>query len=175
MKYIFCCLLLGIMYMVRGQEPHRRDTLPFGEWRNEIVRAPVLTGGSQPIIIVPNRGQYCFDKLLYLKMTIGRMSAEQCAYLDTHNGLTGVLPPSRSGGAITEIMPELDNFSFNVTSMKGNAYMYKNQESKDGIEHWVFTGNTQTYQYQTPTSASPGGGTGLVRKAETRGYCDNKI
>jgi len=26
--------------------------VPFGEWRNEITRAPVLTGGSQPIIIV---------------------------------------------------------------------------------------------------------------------------
>jgi len=175
MKYIFCCLLLGMVCTVQGQEPHRRDTVPFGEWRNEITRAPVLTGGSQPIIIVPNRGQYCFDKLLYLKMTIGRMSSEQCVYLDTHNGLSGALPPSRSGGAVTEIMPELDNFNFNVTSMKGNAYMYKNQKSKDGIQHWVFTGNTQTYQYQTPTSANPGGGTGLARKAETRGYCDNKI
>jgi len=136
---------------------------------------PVLTGGSQPITIVPNRQQYCFDKQLYLKMKVGRLDAEQSIYLDTHNGLTGILPPSSHGGAVMEIMPEIENFNFTVMSMKGNVYMYKNQKGKNGIEHWVLTGNTQNFLYQSPTATSPGSGAGLARKSERRGYCDNKI
>jgi len=134
----------------------------------------VLTGGSQPIIIVPNRQPYCFDKQLYLKMAVGRMSTEQSIYLDTHNGLTGILPPSRSG-AVLDIMPEIEHFNFTVMSMKGNVYIYKNQKGKTGIEHWVHTGNTQNFLYQSPTLTSPGAGAGMARKAERRGYCDNKV
>ena len=175
MRYILI-LLLGIATTVQAQDPHRRhDTIPFAQWQQEITRAPVLTGGSQPIIIVPNRQPYCFDKLLYLKMAIGRLSTEQSIYLDTHNGLTGILPPSRSGGAITEIMPELENFSFSVMSMKGNVYMYKNHKGKNGIEHSVYTGNTQNFLYQSPTLSSPGASAGMARKAERRGYCNNKV
>src|SRR5882724_4152950 len=111
---IACCLLLGVWGDLQAQPPPRRDTLHFAQWRQEITRAPVLTGGSQPIIIVPNRGQYCFDKQLYLKMKIGRLDAEQSIYLDTHNGLTGILPPSPHGGAVLEIMPEIENFNFTV-------------------------------------------------------------
>lgn len=168
--------LLTLPITVHAQDPHRhRDTIPFMNWQQEITRAPVLTGQEQPIIIVPNRGQYCFDKLLYLEMHIGRMNTEQCAYLDTHKGLTGILPPSRSGGAVTEIMPELENFNFSVTSLKGNVYVYKNHKSKDGIERDVFTGNTQTFQYQNPVSAGNASTGGLMRKSEVRGYCGNKI
>jgi len=167
-------MLLGMVCMVRGQERHRRDTVPFGEWRNQIVRAPVLTGGSQPIIIVPNRGQFCFDKRLNLKMTVGGRMAEQCAYLDTHNGLTGILPSSRQGIPVTQIMPQLDNFSFTVMSMKGNIYSYKNARGRgDVIEHWVRTGNTQSFLYQSPTQS--GAGAALARKSESRTYCDGKI
>jgi len=46
------------------------------------------------------------------------MSTEQSIYLDTHNGLTGILPPSRSG-AVLDIMPEIEHFNFTVMSMKG--------------------------------------------------------
>ena len=155
--------------------PPRRDTTHFAQWRQDITRVPVLTGGSQPITIVPNRQQYCFDKQLYLKMKVGRLDAEQSIYLDTHNGLTGILPPSSHGGAVMEIMPEIENFNFTVMSMKGNVYMYKNQKGKNGIEHWVLTGNTQNFLYQSPTATSPGSGAGLARKSERRGYCDNKI
>ena len=169
-------LLLAVAATAHAQDPHRRrDTIPFGQWQQEITRAPVLTGGSQPIIIVPNRQPYCFDKLLSLKMTIGRLSTEQSIYLDTRNGLTGILPPSRSGGAITEIMPELENFTFTVMSLKGNVYIYKNQKDKNGIGHLVRTGNTQNFLYQSPTLTNPGAGAGLARKAERRGYCNNKV
>lgn len=163
--------------MVKGQDPHRRDTVPFGEWRNEITRAPVLTGGSQPITIVPNRGRYCFDKRLNLKMMVGGRMAEQCAFLDTHNGLTGILPSSRQGRPITQIMPQLETFSFSVMSMKGNIYSYKNGKGMNGgpMEHWVRTGNTQSFLYQSPTQSSPGAGTALARKSESRTYCDGKI
>jgi len=133
MKYVMICCCLLLVSLVNGQERHRRDTVPFGQWKEEITRVPVLTGGSQPIIIVPNRQQYCFDKQLYLKMQVGRMDAEQSIYLDTHNGLTGILPPSR-GGAVLDIMPEIEHFNFTVMSMKGNVYIYKNQKGRTGIE-----------------------------------------
>lgn len=174
MKYVMICCCLLLVSLVNGQERHRRDTVPFGQWKEEITRVPVLTGGSQPIIIVPNRQQYCFDKQLYLKMQVGRMDAEQSIYLDTHNGLTGILPPSR-GGAVLDIMPEIEHFNFTVMSMKGNVYIYKNQKGRTGIEHWVHTGNTQNFLYQSPTATNPGSGAGLARKSERRGYCDNKI
>ena len=175
MRYILI-LLVCVATTIQAQDPHHRhDTIPFAQWQQEITRAPVLTGGSQPIIIVPNQQPFCFDKLLYLKMAIGRLSSEQSIYLDTHNGLTGILPPSRSGGAIMEIMPELENFTFTVMSMKGNVYIYKNQKGKTGIEHWVRTGNTQNFLYQSPTLSGPGVSAGLARKAERRGYCNNKV
>ncbi|HVW60900.1 MAG TPA: hypothetical protein VHC48_12710 [Puia sp.] len=176
MKYVLILLLCAGM-AARGQNPPRRDTLHFAQWRQEIVRVPVLTGGSQPIVIVPNRGQYCFDKQLSLKMTVGHHDAEQNVYLDTRNGLTGILPPSSHGAAVLEIMPQMENFTFTVMSMKGNIYMYKNQKSKSGIEHWVRTGNSQNFLYQSPTMSAPSGGAGvaLARKAESRTYCDGKI
>jgi hypothetical protein len=175
MRCLLFCVLSSVWGNLYAQNPPpRRDTIRFAEWRQEITRAPVLTGGSQPIIIVPNRQPYCFDKQLYLKMKVGRLDAEQSVYLDTHNGLTGILPPSSHGGAVVEIMPELENFTFTVMSMKGNVYMYKNQKSKRGIDHWVRTGNTQNFLYQSPTATRPAGAD-MLRKAEMRAYCDNKI
>jgi hypothetical protein len=172
---LFCCLLLGIGTSLHAQDPHRHDTIPFGEWRQEIVRAPVLTGGSQPIIILPNTQPFCFDKRLDLKMAIGHTSTQQFAFLDTRNGLSGTLPPSR-GSAVEEIMPEIDHFTFTVMSLKGNVYTYKTQKGKqDALEHWVSTGNTQNSLYQSPTASNPGSGVALVRKSEQRVYCGNKI
>lgn len=175
MRCLLFCVLLSVWGNLYAQDPpRRRDSIHFAQWRQEITRAPVLTGGSQPIIIVPNGQPYCFDKQLYLKMKVGRLDAEQSVYLDTHNGLTGILPPSSHGGAVVEIMPELENFTFTVMSMKGNVYMYKNQKSKQGIDHWVHTGNTQHFLYQSPTATRPAGAD-LMRKSEMRAYCDNKI
>jgi len=180
MKRWLFVVLISLGVVVQAQDPHRRrDTVPIGQWRQEVVKAPVLTGtgGSQPIIIVPNHMQFCFDKELYLKMSVGGRMSEQCIYLDTHKGLTGILPPSRQGGAIEEIMPELEHFNFTVMSMKGNIFIYKTQKGKhDQLEHWVSTGNTTSFLYQSPTRANPGQATSaLTRKAESRSYCDGRI
>lgn len=159
----------------RAQDPRRhRDTLNFGAGGlPEIMRAPVLTGRSQPIVIVPRGMEFCFSKEIDLKMQVGGRQLEQTTYLDVEKGLTGILPPALGGGA--DILPELEHFSFTVMSMKGNIYQYKNQKGKNGVEHWVSTGNTQTYLYQSPERQGAGSAGALVRKAVNRSYCGGRI
>lgn len=161
----------------RAQDPRRhRDTLHFGPGGlPQLMRAPVLTGQSQPIVIMPQRMQFCFDKELDLKMSVGGRMMEQTVYLDPEKGLTGILPPSPGGGAVTDIMPELEHFNFIVMSMKGNIYIYKNHKGKNGIEHDVMTSNTQTYLYQSPERQAAGSAGPLMRKADNRSYCGGQI
>jgi hypothetical protein len=153
--------------------PRQRDTLTLAAWKAEIVRIPVLTGGSQARIIVPNREPFCFDKVVDLKLTINGHSMEQTMYLDTRGGLAGMLPPNK-GAPVRDIMADQPKFSFSIMGLKGNIYNYKNSVGKhDVIEHQVFTGNTQDHQYQF---ASPAGSNlALSRKSETRTFCDGKL
>src|SRR5262249_52951225 len=125
--------------------------------------------------IVPQRMEFCFTKEMDLKMTVGGRMLEQTIYLNSEKGLTGILPPSRGGGPVTDILPDLEHFSFTVMSMKGNIYTYKNSKSKDGMEHWVSTGNTQTFLYQSPERQSAGAGGALARKSANRSYCGGQI
>jgi hypothetical protein len=174
-KLFFLCLFALAGMTSRGQDPRRhRDTLNFGPGGlPELMRAPVLTGQSQSAIIVPQRMEFCFNKEIDLKMQVGGRQLEQTTYLDVEKGLTGVLPPTLGGGA--DIMPELEHFNFTVMSMKGNIYIYKNNKGKNGIEHRVMTGNTQTYLYQSPERQAAGSAGPLVRKAENRSYCGGRI
>lgn len=163
-----------------AQDPHRRrDTIPLGQWKQEIIRVPVLTGGSQPMIIVPNRQPFCFDKLILLKIDMGSRIVQRAMYLDTRQGLSGMLPPA-SGTPVQDLNPDQPGFVFDVNSLKGNIYTYKtNKGRNDQIEHWVYTGNSQTYLLQ---AGAPGSNTAtaspdlpLFRKNETRPYCENKL
>lgn len=171
------CLFALAGMTSRAQDPRRhRDTLHFGPGGlPELMRVPVLTGQSQPVIIMPQRMEFCFTKEIDLKMQVGGRMLEQTVYLDPEKGLTGILPPSPGGGAVTDIMPELEHFNFIVMSMKGNVYIYKNNKGKNGIEHWVSTGNTQTYLYQSPERQAAGSAGPLMRKAENRSYCGGQI
>jgi len=173
-KLLTFVLLVAAVLPSRGQDPHRRDSLITLEtWKADIVRVPVLTGASQPIIIVPNRAPFCFDKVVYLKLAIGSRMVEQTMYLDTHGGLVGTLPPA-SGVPVREIMPDLTTFHFGIMGLKGNVYNYHTEKGKNNIpEHWVFTGNTQTYQYQAASPAATN--LALNRKTETRAYCGGKL
>jgi hypothetical protein len=173
--FLFLFALAGMTS--RAQDPRRhRDTLHFGGGGlPEIMKAPVLTGRSQPIIIVPRQQPLCFDKELDLKMSLHGRMMEQTVYLDPEKGLTGILPPSPGGGAVTDIMPEIETFNFIVMSMKGNIYIYKNSKGKNGIDHFVSTSNTQTYLYQSPERQAVGAAGPLIRKAVNRSYCGGQI
>jgi hypothetical protein len=159
----------------RAQDPRRhRDTLHFGAGGlPAIMRAPVLTGQSQPVTILPQRNEFCFTKEIDLKMQVGGRRLEQTTYLDVDKGLTGILPPTLGAGA--DIMPELEHFNFTVMSMRGNIYIYKNNKGKNGIEHWVSTGNTQSYLYQSPERQGAGSAGPMVRKPVNRSYCNGQI
>ncbi|MBS1664123.1 MAG: hypothetical protein JST68_23970 [Bacteroidetes bacterium] len=170
-----------ITFTTHAQDPHRRrDTIPLGQWKQEIIRVPVLTGTSQPIIIVPNRQPFCFDKLIMLKLDLGSRIIQRAMYLDTRQGLSGMLPPA-TGTPVQEIIPDQPGFVFDVNSLKGNIYTYKtNKGRNDVLEHWVFTGNSQTYLLQAGapgSNAAPAAAPNLplFRKNETRPYCDNKL
>jgi len=176
MRTIFFLCLFALAGMTsRAQDPRRhRDTVNFGPGGlPEIMRAPVLTGQSQPIMIVPQRMEFCFTREIDLKMQVGGRQVEQTTYLDVEKGLTGILPPALGGGA--DILPELEHFSFTVMSMKGNIYQYKNSKGKNGIEHWVSTGNTQTFLYQSPERQGAGSAGPMVRKPVNRSYCGGRI
>ncbi|HEY6901809.1 MAG TPA: hypothetical protein VI233_14235, partial [Puia sp.] len=130
-----------------------------------------------------NRQPFCFDKMIMLKLDMGSRIIQRTMYLDTRQGLTGMLPPA-TGTPVQAITPDRPGFVFDVNSLKGNIYTYKtNKGQHDAIEHWVSTGNSQTYALQAGAPSAPGSNATpaaspnlpLFRKNETRPYCDNKL
>ena len=176
MKYylIAAVLFLQAINIIYAQPPRRdRDTIGWGSWRRAVLQAPVVEGRTEAINIMPITQRLCFDKQVNLKLTIPGSVVEQCMYINTTDGYMGYLPPSTTGGIIIDILPEIPDFLFYVIGVKGNVYSYKNADNGNGtIEHWVSTGNTQTHKYIMPMAA---GATPLVRKAETRNYCEGKL
>lgn len=179
-KIITLTVLLFSVLLVVAQPPeHDADTLwggsPNAEYYNDIFHAPVVSGGSQPIIIVPNRGQYCFDKQVKVKSVVNNRTVEQCLLINTQDGLTAYLKPQgAAGGDMCDIKPDDEHFWFSIFSLKGNVYNYHNTPGKQGgpMNHWVSTGNTERYLYTAPSN------TGLYtlrNKHERRQYCDGKI
>ncbi|MBS1563985.1 MAG: hypothetical protein JST39_06325 [Bacteroidetes bacterium] len=161
-----------------AQHRQRRDSLSFGQLKPLIMRVPVLQGQSQPRIIMPHEPRICFNTEFDIKLAVGSRIAEQAMFINSTDGIVGYLPPSNDG-LINIIMPEIPKFSFAIIGMKGNIYRYYNQKGKgDVIEHYVSTGNTQTFQYQ-PTggvnTASPVPATALFRKTETGDYCNGNM
>jgi hypothetical protein len=181
MKHLICSFLSFILIVncLVAQDPPRRDTI-WGDWPNQpyyndILQAPVVTGETQEIIILPNRQVFCYDKQIQVKMQVGSSAVEQCLYLNTTEGHVGYCPPYRSGsGNVCDINPNDKDFSFFIIGMKGNIYKYNNTEKNGNIQHWVSTGNSQTYLYRGP-AGSGGDSAVLHKKSETRMYCNNKI
>lgn len=173
-KYFLIAVVLFIQSISSiSAQPPRRDTVGWGIWRRNILRAPVVTGETAPITIMPLTQRLCFDKQVNLKLIIPGRVVEQCMYLNTREGYMGYLPPSTTGGIIVDIMPEISDFLFYVIGIKGNVYTYKNMKGRNAeIEHWVTTGNSQTHKYVMPLSTGPAA---LSRKAETRTYCDGRF
>jgi hypothetical protein len=178
MKYLINSFLFLIFFSnsLVAQVPPR-DTAwgswPHQAWYDGLLRAPVVEGLSQEIIILPNRQPFCYDKQIKVKMQAAGRVAEQCLYLNTTEGHVGYCLPSVTGGNICDIKPETKEFVFFIIGMKGNVYKYNNTEKNGTIHHWVSTGNSQTYQYQM--AAGSGDSAVLHKKSETRMYCNDKI
>lgn len=179
MKKYLLFFTLFVYTQTMAQPPGHTDTI-WGGFANQhyydgILQAPVVTGGTTAVTIVPNRAEFCFDKKIKIKSTVRGRLVEQCLYLDTKKGLTAYLMPERvAGGDMCDIKPDDEKFIFSIIGLKGNVYTYKNQRKKDVMLHWVTTGNSQTYLYQSPTPA--GAETvELHKKIERRDYCNGKI
>jgi hypothetical protein len=178
-KIIIVCItgLILTESSVKAQNTPRRDTV-WGGWSNQlyynsILNAPVATGETQPINIIPNQGPLCFDKKITIKSTVGRTVIEQCLYLDTRGGLLAFLKAAGStSNNRCEIRPDDENFSFSVIGLKGNAYLYSNIKKNNIMQHWVSTGNTQTYVNQANSNT---GTYSLRNKQITQRYYNGKI
>jgi hypothetical protein len=178
-KIIIACIscLILTASSVKAQHTPRRDTV-WGSWSNQeyynsILQAPVTTGETQPVNIIPNQAPLCFDKKITVKSTIGSTVVEQCLYLDTKGGLVGFIKATGySSNNMCTIRPDDENFSFSVIGLKGNAYLYSNTKKKNIIQHWVSTGNTQTYAIQANSNT---GTYSLKNKQISKSYCSEKI
>ncbi len=154
-KIIIACTICLILTSsaVTAQDTRRRDTV-WGAWPNQpyynsILQAPVTSGETQPINIIPNQGPFCFDKKITVKSTVRSTVIEQCLYLDTKGGLVAFLKAAGStSNNRCAIIPDDENFSFSIIGLKGNTYQYSNQKKNGVMQHWVSTGNTQTYVNQ---------------------------
>lgn len=173
-------VVLALLFSITTQaQPPRRDTIwgnfPNQEYYNHILRATVVSGETQQIIIHPNQEPFCFDKKITIKSTVSSRAIEQCLYLDTKGGLIAYLKPSRNGGSsLCDIKPDDKDFFFSVMGLKGNVYNYSNTEKKGVIQHWVSTGNTQEHVYMYDGATNTNQYT-LHKKGERRDYCDGKI
>jgi hypothetical protein len=177
MKNIFLVLLisLAIQDQTAAQGRNRsRDSLGIIPWRSAIKSAPVLTGQSQPQIIVPQGQPLCFPTEFDLKISIPGKIMEQCMFINASTGVIGFLPPN-TNGLVNMLFPELPDFSFFVMGLKGNVYHYSTRKGKNNtIERWVSTGNSETHQYQM-TGNNFTGTVDLQRKNETAVYCNGNL
>lgn len=167
-------LLSGYSFSKAMEPPPPPDTVGFA-WRSQILQAPVVTGQTTAINILPNQQPFCFDKQIAVKLAIPGSVVQQCLYLDTKGGLIGHLKPKTTGTGLCDIKPDDPDFSFFIYGLKGNTYQYRNVEKKGGgLEHLVTTSNSQTYLYEPPASTNNSPAV-LQLKNESRMYCNDKI
>jgi hypothetical protein len=62
MKKIIASVIFLAIVSVLFAQPPRRDTVGWGSWRRTVLQAPVVTGQTQPITIMPTTQRLCFDK-----------------------------------------------------------------------------------------------------------------
>ncbi|MES2646464.1 MAG: hypothetical protein V4717_06285 [Bacteroidota bacterium] len=165
------CILMCLQ--VTLAQPPPPDTVWGGTpWQRAILDAPVISGQSQAVNIVPN-GNHCFDKQVKIKITKGS-EYEQCLFFNTTDGYVGYLQPlDGASGGLCDIKPDTEDFTVFIIGLKGNVYTYRTTESRGGFQYTVSTGNTQTHQYNMNTSV--GGTAQLRRKTGSRSYCNNRI
>lgn len=177
MRNILLVVLISMVttQLLQAQGRNRsRDSLGVIPWRTAIKRAPVLTGHTQPRIIVPHEQPLCFPTEFDLKISIPGKIVEQAMFINSNTGVIGFLPP-HANGLVNMLFPELPDFSFFVMGLKGNVYHYYTRKGKNNmINRWVSTGNTETHQYQQ-TGTNFTGGSDLQRKNETAAYCNGTL
>lgn len=176
-KYLLTSVfLLFIFFAAAQRDTTRRDTAwsgsPHRPYLNAILDADVLDGTSTATTITARGQRMCFDKVIKIKTITGRGPAEVCVFINTKIGLIAHSPMKQGAVGICDIKQEDPRFRFNVIGLKGNAYSYYNVQKKTTIEHWVQTGNSETYEYQFTNTGSS---VPLKRKTERRSYCNDKV
>ncbi len=169
-------LLLAVSVVNAQPDTTRRDTAwsgsPHRPYLNSILDADVLDGTSTATTITPRGQRLCFDKILKIKTMTGRGPAEVCVFINTKIGLIAYTPLKPDAVGICDIKQEAPDFRLTVVGLKGNTYTYLNAKKKNTIEHWVQTGNSETYEYQFTNTGSS---VPLKRKTERRSYCNDKV
>ncbi|SIO52163.1 hypothetical protein [Chitinophaga niabensis] len=169
-------VLVGLVITDATAQPRNRsrDSLGVIPWRAAVKNAPVLTGHSEPRIIVPHEQPLCFPFEFDLKINIPGKTVEQAMFINSNTGVIGYLPPAE-GGLVNMLFPELADFSFYIMSLKGNTFHYSTRKGKNNIiEKWVSTGNTNTDPYRMATIdvSRPAD---LQRKGVTAPYCNGTM
>src|SRR5690606_8798709 len=119
MRNILLVLLTGLLIATQGLAQGRRnsrDSIGVIPWRNAIKQAPVLTGRTEPRIIVPHEQPLCFPMEFDLKINIPGKTVEQAMFINASTGVIGYLPP-HSDGLVNILFPELVDFSFFVMGL----------------------------------------------------------
>jgi hypothetical protein len=177
MKPILVIAFLFICFSTMAQrDTTRRDTAwsgsPHRPYLNAVLDADVLEGVSAATTITARGQRMCFDKVIKVKTMTSRGPAEVCLFINTKIGLVAHSPIKPGAVTVCDIKQEAPDFRLNVIGLKGNTYSYFNVKKKNGIEHWVQTGNSETYQYQFTNA---GANIPLKRKTERRSYCNDKV
>lgn len=176
MKPVLSLLFLLISFQLLAQPGRRRDSLfsgtPEAPYLNSILDADVLDGTTTATTITPRGQRMCFDKVMKVKTMTSRGPAEVCIFINTKIGLIAHGPLKPGGTGICDIKQDDPNFRLSVIGLKGNTYSYFNSKKKNTIEHWMQTGNSETFQYQFTNT---GANVPLKRKTERRSYCNDKV
>jgi hypothetical protein len=157
-----------------GREPRRRDTaFGFGwdPWHQQVCRVPVLLNPETATVFQPTQ-KICFDKKIFVKgSTAGRM-LDMYIFINTTDGIIGMLSGREGSLGNGELKTNDPKFRFSVIGKKGNVFNYQNSRKRNGIEHYVSTGNTQTHLYNFDFTA---GNDVINKKIIRNSYCDNKF
>jgi hypothetical protein len=92
--------------------------------------------------------------------------------MNTTDGVIGILSGKVGTLGDGTIRQETARFNFLVISKKGNVYSYFNRKKRAAIEHYVTTGNSNTFLYDF---SFRDGNDVIFRKTIRNNYCDNKF
>ena len=173
-KIFSVCLFCGSTFL-KAQPPQRDTTMfAFNQAMSQAINAPILRGNSQGATIYAVRQSFCFDLTIDIDMFFGGHTSRQTTlFINTVDGYIGYTMPS-AGGPITELIPEVENFTFTVVSFKlGNVFMYHNQKASRGfgIDHLVSTSNSDAHELQVNNTLV---GQLFTKKGQVTRYCDGK-
>lgn len=168
----FACILTVLT--VTAQPPHR-DTIGGGvsltPWQREVLQVPVLLTPTNAKTFTPTQ-KICFDKKIHAKATTGSSILEMYIFINTVDGIAGLLTGKEGTLGDGNLNTEDPHFRFMMIGKKGNVYTYYNTKKKNVIEHYVQTGNSQTYLtvFRTGDPSAR-----LNKKTERNMFCGDKF